>query len=155
MDRKIKKTNHHNQDEVFWKGRILKMNIIGMYLGVELCKKAKRKSFHIHRLVGFTFLKNDKNLPQINHKDLNKLNNRVDNLEWCSVKDNILHANRNGHIANNRGEKHGMSKLTEKQVLEIRKRAKNETGYKLAKEFKISSSTVYDILNKRRWKWLK
>lgn len=50
------------------------------------------KKFLVHRLVAMTYLPNDLNLPQVNHKDLNKDNNSVDNLEWCSALDNLRHA---------------------------------------------------------------
>jgi hypothetical protein len=57
-----------------------------------------RKSFYIHRLVAQAFIPNPNNYPQVNHIDGNKLNNCVDNLEWCSQLDNIRHAYRNGLI---------------------------------------------------------
>lgn len=155
MGRRIKKVNHYNQSEVFWKEKILKENTVGGYKRVELCKKGKRKCFFVHRLVGIAFIENKINLPHINHKNLNKSDNRVSNLEWCSPKENVLHANKNGHIANTKGEKHGMSKLTEKQVLEIRERAKTETGYSLSKEYGVATTTIYDIIKRKRWEWLK
>lgn len=59
------------------------------YLEIALCKGNKMKHVMVHRLVAETFLPNPSGLPQINHKDENKTNNRVDNLEWCDVKYNI------------------------------------------------------------------
>lgn len=53
-------------------------------LWVELMKDGKKRQFLIHRLVGMAFIPNPDNLPQINHKDENPKNNRVDNLEWCT-----------------------------------------------------------------------
>lgn len=52
----------------------------------------KGKSVAIHRLIALTFCPNPLNLPQVNHKDGNKRNNSVDNLEWISASDNVKHA---------------------------------------------------------------
>lgn len=62
------------------------------YLSVSLSKNNKIKLQRIHRLVAQAFIPNPDNLIQINHKDGNKTNNNVENLEWCSCKDNIRHA---------------------------------------------------------------
>lgn len=58
------------------------------YYRVGLSKNKKRKWFSVHKLVAMAFLENVENFPCINHKDENKLNNQVDNLEWCSYKYN-------------------------------------------------------------------
>lgn len=58
------------------------------YRLVLLYKEGKRKTFKVHRLVAEAFIPNPNNLPQVNHKDENKLNNSVDNLEWCDAKYN-------------------------------------------------------------------
>lgn len=50
----------------------------------------------IHRLIGKAFIPNPHNLPTINHIDGNKLNYSISNLEWCSYRDNIIHARRTG-----------------------------------------------------------
>lgn len=67
---------------------ILKQVKTNCYLQVTLCKDGKIKNCRVHRLVATAFLHNPENLPEVNHKDENKENNRVDNLEWCSRKYN-------------------------------------------------------------------
>ena len=65
------------------------------YLVVKLFKDRKPKMFRVNRLVAETFIPNPDNLPQVNHIDENKENNRVDNLEWCTPKENSNHGTRN------------------------------------------------------------
>lgn len=78
------------------------------YLKVGLFKDGKQKKFLVHRLVAEVFLPNPNNLPQVNHKDEDKTNNRVDNLEWCTNEYNhnygtmnqrVAKANRNGKLS--------------------------------------------------------
>lgn len=54
------------------------------------------RTFNIHRIVAEAFIPNNEELPCINHKDGNKFNNNVDNLEWCTYRHNIIHAYSNG-----------------------------------------------------------
>lgn len=68
------------------------------YFFVRLQKNGKAKPFFVHRLVACAFIQNPKNLPQVNHKDGNKRNNLVENLEWCTASGNIQHAYSNGLI---------------------------------------------------------
>ena len=70
----------------------------------------KMKAFRVHRLVGQVFIENTYNKKQINHKDGNKLNNNVNNLEWCTNQENINHAIKNGLI-NQELRKENMRKL--------------------------------------------
>ena len=65
------------------------------YYCVSLSKKDKRKTFTLHRLIALHFIKNPDNLPQVNHKDENKLNNSIGNLEWCTLQYNHDYGTRN------------------------------------------------------------
>lgn len=72
------------------------------YFVVDLYKNTKRMTFYIHRLVAEAFIPNPDNLPQVNHRDGNKLNNDIDNLEWVSAKQNCQHAYDNNLHTNNK-----------------------------------------------------
>ena len=65
------------------------------YQNVVLCKNGKTKTFSMHRLVAIAFLDNSDNLPEVNHKDEDKTNNCVDNLEWCDRVYNNNYGTRN------------------------------------------------------------
>ena len=73
---------------------ILKNAIISKRKGKDGYKvvNLQGKIFYIHRLVANAFIPNKNNLPQVNHIDGNKLNNRIDNLEWVTASQNIKHA---------------------------------------------------------------
>lgn len=70
------------------------------YLFVTLCKNYKMKNYKIHRLVAMAYIPNPENLPQINHKDENKTNNCLQNLEWCNAKYNSNYGTRNDKVSN-------------------------------------------------------
>ena len=76
--------------------RILKpwINNVGYYY-IALCNDSVSKKFSLHRLVAQAFIPNPDNLPEINHKDENKLNNSVENLEWIRHMDNCNYGTRN------------------------------------------------------------
>lgn len=69
------------------------------YKYYRLSKDGKKKMFYAHRLVAQHFLDNPDNLPVVNHKDGNKLNNNVSNLEWVTQSENVSHAHREGLIS--------------------------------------------------------
>lgn len=76
------------------KNNILKPRIKRGYYTIGLRKDGKRKWIGIHRLLADTFIPNPNNYPVVNHKDENKLNNNLDNLEWCTVSYNNSYGTR-------------------------------------------------------------
>lgn len=119
------------------------------YLYVSLFDK-KRKNKYIHRLVMESFIPNELNLPQVNHKDGNKGNNVLDNLEWCSLSHNMKHAYNTGLLK--AGEGSGVSTLTNENVLNIRSKFNSGIAqYILAKEFNVSRATINRIVHRKLW----
>ena len=72
------------------------------YYQISLCKEGKVKNYLIHRLVAQAFIPNPEELPQVNHKDENKQNNCVNNLEWCDTKYNANYGTRTERAAKKR-----------------------------------------------------
>ena len=76
-------------------GKIRKKNINheGYYfIGISLGSRENKITVRIHKAVAETFIENLNNLPEVNHKDGNKLNNNIDNLDWCTPKENMYHS---------------------------------------------------------------
>ena len=101
----------------FVKEKILKLSRDNDgYLKVCLYKNGEMKTYKVHRLVAKVFISNPNNLPQINHKDEDKTNNSLENLEWCDQKYNHNYGTINQRIA----EKHTNGKQS-KPVLQLTK----------------------------------
>ena len=85
----------------FTKGRILKQHNNGKgYLQVCIPVDGKWTMKSVHQIVAQTFIQNPDNLPQVNHRDCNPINNNVDNLEWCTGKYNIEYREKYGKACN-------------------------------------------------------
>lgn len=98
LDRYIQYVNGNN---IFTKGKILNgFTKPTGYKSVDLYYNNHRKKFHIHRLVAGAFIENPNNLPEVNHKDEDKSNNCVENLEWCTCAYNINYGTHNQKVAN-------------------------------------------------------
>ena len=121
---------------------------------INLCKNGKSKSVEIHRLVAKYFLPDYTTDKEVNHKDGDKTNNHVSNLEMTDRKGNMQHAFRTGLAINPVGEAHWDAKLTEEQVKEIRhKYVPKVYGYKrLSEEYGVSESTIKFIIRGVTWK---
>ena len=74
------------------------------YLEVGLYKGGERKTYRVHRLVAEAYLPNPNNLPCVNHKDENKENNALPNLEWCDWSYNINYGSRNKRVSQTLGK---------------------------------------------------
>lgn len=117
------------------------------YYKVELYNNHKHKKYFVHRLVAMQYLPNPENKPQINHKNGNKKDNRVENLEWVTRSENAQKAYDNGQqIAL------GKPKLTREQVLEIRENKDNLNREQLAKRYNVSCGCIQHIKRGRTWK---
>lgn len=123
------------------------------YHRVGLYKDGKGKHFFVHRLVAQAFIPNPESKPEVNHINAVKTDNNVSNLEWVTNIENITHAIDAG-THNNRGERHGKSKLKESDVLEIRHRYSkgNVTKSELAIEYSVNRRIIYGIVKGLSWK---
>ena len=81
---------------------LLKLSKNQGYIQVHLYKNGIRTGLKVHRLVAEAFIPNADNLPQVNHKDEDKTNNSVDNLEWCDHKYNVNYGHRTENAINTR-----------------------------------------------------
>lgn len=129
------------------------------YYYINLWKDGKYHTYTVHRLVALTFIPNPENKECVNHIDGNKLNNCIDNLEWCTRSENDLHAFRLGLRKTipiekkARGEKTRTAKLKEEDVIYIKTHKEIETSI-LMKQFNVSRSTINHIKIGRNWGWL-
>lgn len=126
------------------------------YLRVGITdENGHQKSRRVHILVAEAFIGPRPEGLQLNHKDGNKINNHWSNLEYVTASENSTHAVRMGLRHSLRGVDHKMSKLTEEQVLEIRRRYRQgDDSVALAKEYGIDKSNVWMIATKKTWKHL-
>jgi len=150
------------------------------YYHVALSTNNIKKTFFVSRLVAECYHPNPNNLPEVEHIDCNKSNNHVSNLEWVTHSENIKRAKENGLLKgrplgfkhsedtkskisiNRKGEKHSSgennpkSKLTEKEVIWIRKnyikRDKEFGGTPLSKKYNVSKHCISSIIHNKNWK---
>lgn len=133
--------------------RILKNSEkINDYVNVTLSKNGKIKRIPVHRLIAVAFIPNPEKKPFVNHINGIKNDNRIENLEWCTASENMIHAFKTKLQIPLKGTDLKHSKLTEKQVLEIRKIGKSEKLKNLAFKYKVSIDTISCIILRKTWK---
>lgn len=122
------------------------------YLICSLSKNKVRKSILLHRLIALTFIPNPLNLPEVNHKDGNKFNNDIDNLEWCTRQENIDHS-WSKKLTNCIGESHHNSKLNNISVKEIREKyASGKYSYsQLGLEYNTNMYNIRNVVKRLTW----
>ena len=110
------------------------------YNRVHLCKNSISKTYKVHRLVAEAFIDNPDNLPQVNHKDENKLNNNVNNLEWCTNDYNRNYGT--GQIRAN--------KTKTRKIICITTGEKFVSTKEASEKYNICKSSIYACCNNKR-----
>jgi hypothetical protein len=134
------------------KGHIVKFGNTRGYVIAPMCVEGKKYAKLVNRLVAIAFLPNPQDLPEVNHKNGNKLDNSVVNLEWCTHADNMNHASFviKTHIVTRGGQRQLFTKLTDEQREEIvAAYRKGENRRVIAKRYNIVPDYV-NILNNSR-----
>lgn len=118
------------------------------YFRVTLCKNGRARHWFVHRLVASAFIPNPTGRPYINHKDTDKNNNDVSNLEWATAKENTLHA-----VANGVHSFMQKNKITPADVPVILNRiAAGENRKQIAADYGTQESHIFKIKNGHTWK---
>lgn len=152
-----------NGRKKFVSEKILKATITCGYYATTLSMNGVIASIKIHKAVALAFIPNPENKKCVNHIDSNRLNNAIENLEWVTHSENILHAIEHGNWTQMRistrasmpkGESKHSSKLTEKQVIEIRAIQKQKTisDSKLGRIYGVSNVVIHKIRHRINWK---
>ena len=134
-------------------GRYIKSKIVTQSLGkngyyyVNLRCDGKTKLVYVHRIMAETYVDNPENKEQVNHINGDKKDNRIENLEWVTPKENTQHSIYNGMTPI--GEKAHKSKLTLKEAVSIK--LSNRGNTELAKEYGVSRAQVYRIKKGLNW----
>lgn len=129
-----------------------------IYYTFAFIKKSQRYTYYVHRLVAQLFVPNPENKIQVNHKNSNKIDNRAENLEWVTNKENAIHHWNSPYckISPNRakGEKVNTSKLFAQEVIEIRDLFKTgKYGLReLGRKYNVTDTAIKYIIIRKNWK---
>jgi hypothetical protein len=139
------------------KNKILRTSIskTGGYEVVQLCMGGKAKHFMVHRLVMLAFVGPVPEGKEVNHKDFNPLNNRLENLEYVTHRENCLYSYEAGRYYYAEGEDCSSAKVTEEQVEEMTELKKQGMSYReMGKKYGISHTQARRICVRENWKHL-
>lgn len=110
--------------------------------------KIGTRGYLLHRLIAIHFIPNPENKPEVNHRDGDKQNYAIDNLEWVTPHENSLHSYAAG-LQSKKGSKNVKAILNEDRIKEIR--SSEYSRRDLAHKYGVSLNTIHDILAKRTW----
>ncbi|AXQ62742.1 HNH endonuclease [Bacteroides phage PhiCrAssBcn17] len=124
------------------------------YMMVNLSIGGKCKTFTVHRLVATAWIPNPNNKEQINHIDGDKTNNSVNNLEWCTSSQNVIHAFDTGLKIPSKGLVTKNGRFNDEDIAEIRRLYNEEhlSQYKIASIYNVTRSAIQQILNNSTYK---
>lgn len=129
-----------------------------LYVGLRL-RGVPQKHFLVHRLVAKAFIRNPRGLPQINHHDFDRANNRYRNLKWVTAKQNTEHSKRAGRLkfpSSRLGEAHHAHKLTRKAAGRVKELlALGMSDLRISKLFSVWPGTIRNIRVGISWRWLR
>ena len=147
-------SKHREFQLIPYRSRVIKQRIgLGNYYIVKLSVGGNRKVHYVHRLVALVFIDNSLNKCQVNHIDGNKHNNRADNLEWVTDKENKKHCRDNNLQRIAKGTDFKSTKLTDEKVIQILTMSKRGfSTRKIAMEFNVCQQTINKIVLRRLWK---
>lgn len=142
-----------NQGTLNVRGKLLKVKTLSSgYYKVNLNCNGSAFSKRVHRLVASAFIPNPKNHKTVNHKNGNKLDNRVPNLEWCSLPDNLKHAKSMGlldknlkALSKNNRSRRTLSDKKAKKALEMHKQ--NYTQVEIAKKLGVKTGAIFGLIH--------
>lgn len=139
---RIKRILFKNGKYEFAKEKILKNVLTKDYYHITLSKNNKKQIYMVHKLVAKAFLDEEKNKDYINHKDGNKLNNNVENLEWCTLSENTNHAYKNGLMKRYKEKYEKMKKQVGQYTLDGTLITKYESIRDASRKTKIDSANI-------------
>jgi hypothetical protein len=145
----------HNGKPRRIKGRIVTPKRTGKYLGVHLFKNAQGKRHYLHRLVAEAFIPNPENKPCVNHKDFDRDNNRVENLEWVTHEENTLHsaaADRLGAVTPKRGSECHSARFNDETVAQIRREWRRGQTAEFARRYGVTWRAMDMLIRGRTWR---
>ena len=146
LDRKTTHQGRWIKTTTFFQGKPLRVaKTKGGYCYVSLSKDGKGKKHLLHRLVLQSFIGNNEN--QVNHKDGNKQNNNLENLEYCTAQENLLHCTK--ILKKKIGSLNGHAKLKESDILKIK--SDTRTLKEIAKDYGVTLQAIHHVKKGKNW----